>query len=65
MFDPEKVNRSVANANFGEGWYDYDVVDAEDYEKLLVLYCEQSLLLKLIDIRITDAIENISVHLHD
>jgi hypothetical protein len=28
------AKRVVANANFGEGWYDYDVVDAEDYDKL-------------------------------
>lgn len=24
----------VANADFGEGWYDYDVVQAEDYADL-------------------------------
>ena len=40
VFDPEKVKRVVSNANFGEGWYDYDVVEAEDYDKLLAAYIQ-------------------------
>ena len=39
-FDPENVKRTVGECDFGEGWYDYDVVEAEDYDKLLALYRE-------------------------
>jgi hypothetical protein len=38
VFDPEKVKRTIGECNFGEGWYDYDVVEAENYDKLLALY---------------------------
>lgn len=44
MFDPEKVERVTANACFpndpdGEGkWWDYVVVQEEDYDQLLELY---------------------------
>ncbi len=36
--DPYAVKKVVAQADFGEGYYDYDVVQADDYEKLLRLY---------------------------
>ena len=39
-FDPENVMRTTGECNFGEGWYDYDVVQAEDYDRLLALYRE-------------------------
>lgn len=38
VFNPDKVKRTVGECDFGEGWYDYDVVEAEDYDKLLALY---------------------------
>jgi hypothetical protein len=28
------AKRVVGEADFGEGWYDYDVVKAEEYDKL-------------------------------
>ncbi len=37
-FDPENVKRTVGECDFGEGWYDYDVVQVEDYDRLLGLY---------------------------
>jgi len=45
MFDPEKVERVTANANFTDDdglrrYWDYDVVRAEDYDRLLELYRE-------------------------
>jgi len=30
----KKVKIVTANANFGEGWYDYEVVEADDYKHL-------------------------------
>lgn len=45
MFDPERVERVVANAKFTDDdgqrrCWDYDVVRAEDYDQLLKLYRE-------------------------
>lgn len=40
-FDPENVKRVTGEADFGEGWYDYDVVEAENYDQLLALYRAQ------------------------
>ena len=38
VFDPEKVKRTIGECDFGEGWYDYEVVEASDYDQLLALY---------------------------
>lgn len=43
MFDPEKVERVTANANFTDDdghrrYWDYDVIRAEDYDQLLEIH---------------------------